>query len=220
MLSTGLTAGDVQFMLLGAVVTLVLTFWAMLGGTLLGLVFGVLRTVAPKWLDVPLGLILDVFRSIPLLIQLILFNAAQAIFGLRMSNFTVSCIVLALYTSAYCSQIIHGGIIAVPLSLRRAGRSLGMTWWQDMSLIVFPISLRIMFPTWIGLTLGVLKDTALVSWLGIIELLKSSQIIVTRIQEPLLVLMTAGLIYFLLSFPVARLGGMLERRWRENDRDF
>ena len=74
-----------------------------------------------------------------------------------------------------------------------------------------------MFPTWIGLTLGVLKDTALVSWLGIIELLKSSQIIVTRIQEPLLVLMTAGLIYFLLSFPVARLGGMLERRWQEND---
>jgi polar amino acid transport system permease protein len=204
-------------MLYGACVTLAVTFWAMLGGTLLGVIFGVARTVAPKWVELPLGLVLDVFRSVPLLIQLILFNSLQSIVGLRASNFQVSCIILAVYTSAFCSQIVYGGIIAVPQSLRRAARSLGMSWRQDMTLIVLPLSLRIMFPTWIGLALSVLKDSALVSWLGIIELLRSSQIIVTRIQEPLFVLIVAGLIYFALSFPVARLGGILERRWREND---
>jgi len=62
-----------------------------------------------------------------------------------------------------------------------------------------------------------MKDSALVLWLGIIELLRASQIIVTRLQEPMLILLIAGAIYFAISFPIARLGGHLERKWQEND---
>ncbi|MET0428280.1 MAG: ABC transporter permease subunit, partial [Microvirga sp.] len=129
----------------------------------------------------------------------------------------VSCIVLALYTSSYCSEIVRGGVLAVPQTTRRAARSLGLTWWQDMTEIVYPIALRIMLPTWIGLTLGVMKDSALVLWLGLIELLRASQILVTRLQEPLFILIVCGAIYFLLSFPIARLGTHLERRLSPHD---
>lgn len=217
MFHTSLSLNDIMFLLQGAGVTLLITFWAMLGGTILGIVFGVFRATTPWWATAPLAFLLDIFRSVPLLIQLVLVNAFQAIAGLNISAFVVSCIVLALYTSAYCSELVRGGIAAVPVTTRRAARSLGMTWWQDMTQIVYPIALRIMLPSWIGLTLGVMKDTALVSWLGIIELLRSSQIIVTRIQEPLFVLTVAGLIYFIISFPISRLGARLERKWREND---
>ena len=217
MFNTSLSLNDIGFLLQGAGITLLITFWAMLGGTILGIVFGVYRATTPWWASAPLAFVLDIFRSVPLLIQLVLVNAFQAIAGLNISAFIVSCIVLALYTSAYCSELVRGGIDAVPLTTRRAARSLGLTWWQDMTNIVYPIALRIMLPSWIGLTLGVMKDTALVSWLGIIELLRSSQIIVTRIQEPLFVLTVAGLIYFLISFPISRLGARLERKWREND---
>ncbi|WP_127754540.1 amino acid ABC transporter permease [Devosia sp. 1566] len=217
MFQTGLSLNDIGFLLQGAGVTLLITFWAMLGGTILGIVFGVFRATTPWWASAPLAFLLDIFRSVPLLIQLVLVNAFQAIAGLNISAFIVSCVVLALYTSAYCSELVRGGIAAVPVTTRRAARSLGMTWWQDMTNIVYPIALRIMLPSWIGLTLGVMKDTALVSWLGIIELLRSSQIIVTRIQEPLFVLSIAGLIYFIISFPISRLGAKLEKKWREND---
>lgn len=217
MFHTSLSPNDIGFLLQGAGITLLITFWAMLGGTILGIVFGVYRATAPWWAGGPVTFVLDIFRSVPLLIQLVLVNAFQAIAGLNVSAFIVSCIVLALYTSAYCSELVRGGIAAVPVATRRAARSLGLTWWQDMSNIVYPIALRIMLPSWIGLTLGVMKDTALVSWLGIIELLRSSQIIVTRIQEPLFVLTVAGLIYFIISFPISRLGARLERKWREND---
>jgi hydroxyproline transport system permease protein len=191
----------------------------MVGGTLLGVVFGVVRAVVvPSWLTWPLAFFLDIFRSVPLLIQLVLVNSFIPILGLRASPFIVSCLVLSLYTSAYCSEIVRGGVLAVPLITRRAARSLGMTWWQDMTEIVYPIALRIMLPSWIGLTLGVMKDTALVGWIGVIELLKSAQILITRMQnEPLFILMIAGLIYFLISFPISRLGARLERRFREND---
>ena len=217
MIETDFARTDLWFMLRGAGMTLALTFWAVLGGTLMGFVFGVLRAVASSWVNALLGAVLDVFRSIPLLIQFILANSFKSIVGLDVSAFTVACVVLAIYTSAYCAEIVRAGVLAVPTTTRRAARSLGLTWWQDMRLIVYPIALRVSLPSWVGLTLGVMKDTSLVLWIGIVELLRASQVIVTRIQEPLLVLMLCGLIYFLMSYPISRFGAYLETRWRDDD---
>lgn len=218
MFKTAITLNDIWFLIQGTGWTLLITAVAMLGGTILGIIFGVTRAAYPAWLTSPLGFILDIFRSVPLLIQLVLANSFIPILGLRATPFAVSCVVLALYTSAYCAEIVRGGVLAVPQTTRRAARSLGLTWWQDMTEIVYPLALRIMLPSWIGLTLGVMKDTALVGWIGVIELLKSSQILITRMaNEPLFILTIAGLIYFLISFPISRLGARLEKRWREND---
>lgn len=217
MIETDFARTDLWFMLRGAGMTLTLTFWAVLGGTAMGFVFGVLRATTPWWINATLGVVLDVFRSIPLLIQFVLANSFKSIAGLDMSAFTVACVVLALYTSAYCTEIVRAGVLAVPSTTRRAARSLGMTWSQDLRYIVYPIALRVSLPSWVGLTLGVMKDTALVLWIGIVELLRASQVIVTRIQEPLLVLMLCGLIYFLMSYPISRLGAYLESRWRDDD---
>lgn len=214
---TSFTLNDLWFMLKGAGVTLSITFWAVIGGTLMGVLFGLLRTTVPWWLNAPIGFVLDIFRSVPLLIQFVLANSFKSIIGLNWSAFTIGCVVLAIYTASYCTEIVRAGILAVPATTRRAARSLGLSYRQDLTEIVFPIALRVALPNWIGLTLGVMKDTALVLWIGIAELLKNSQIIVTRIQEPLFVLSIAGLIYFLMSFPIARLGARLEKRWREND---
>lgn len=217
MIETDFARTDLWFMLQGAGMTLALTFWAVLGGTVMGFGFGLLRAVAPWWINASLGVVLDVFRSIPLLIQFILANSFKSIVGLDLSAFTVACVVLALYTSAYCAEIVRAGVLAVPTTTRRAARSLGLTWWQDMRLIVYPIALRVSLPSWVGLTLGVMKDTSLVLWIGIVELLRASQVVVTRIQEPLLVLMLCGLIYFLMSYPISRFGAYLESRWRDDD---
>jgi len=217
MFQTGMTLSDLGFLLKGAGVTVAITAVAVLFGTLLGVVFGTIKAHVGWLVAAPLTFVLDVLRSVPLLIQLILANAFQAIAGMGWSPFLVACVVLSLYTSAYCTEIVRGGIDAVPAVTRRAARSLGMTWRQDMAQVTLPMALRVALPGWIGLALGVMKDSALVLWLGIIELLRSSQILVTRLQEPLFILMVAGVIYFLLSYPIARLGGRLEKRWREND---
>ncbi len=215
MFNASVSFHDILFMLRGAGTTLLLTFWAVLGGTVLGFGFGLLRASAPGWPSAVLGAILDVFRSVPLLIQIILANAFAPIIGLDLDGFTIACIVLAVYGAAYCTEIVRASVLAVPPVTRRAARSLGMTWSDDLFAIVFPMGLRVGLPSWIGLALGLMKDSALVLWIGIIELLRSSQIVVTRTQEPLLVLGIAGAIYFLISFPIARLGAWLERRWQD-----
>ncbi|WEX85825.1 amino acid ABC transporter permease [Sinorhizobium garamanticum] len=213
MFNTALTLSDLGFLAQGALMTLAVTTVSVAAGTVLGVIFGVVRNqVGPYW-SAPLTFLLDVFRSVPLLIQLVLGNAFQSIAKLGWPPFTTSCVVLSLYTAAYCTEIVRGGIASVPPTIRRSARSLGMTWWQDMRYIVAPLATRVSLPSWIGLTLGVMKDSALVLWLGLIELLRASQVLVTRLQEPLLILMICGAIYFLISFPIARLGGYLEKRW-------
>lgn len=214
MFGTDFTWVDLAFMAKGAGWTLIVTAVSVLAGSILGVIFGVFRyQLGPIW-SAPLTLVLDFFRSVPLLIQLILVNAFQStVARLGWSPFETSCVVLSLYTSAYCAEIVRGGIDAVPTTTRRAARSLGLTWGQDMRFIVAPLALRVAIPSWIGLTLGVMKDTALVYIVGVIELLKSTQILITRLNEPLFLLLICGGIYFIISFPIARVGGYLERKW-------
>ena len=79
---------------------------------------------------------------------------------------------------------------------------------------MFPMALRVALPSWIGLTLGVMKDSALVSVLGYVELLRASQILITRTQEPIMILAVAGAFYFALSYPISRFSARLEGRWQ------
>ena len=214
MFDTALTAADFAFLARGAGMTIFVTVIAVFFGTILGIIFGLIRyQLGPIW-AAPITFVLDIFRSIPLLIQLVLAYAfLGTVLRLGLSGLTVACIVLTLYTAAYCSEIVRGGIEAVPLTLRRAARSLGMTWGQDMRNVVMPLATRVALPSWIGLALGVMKDSALVYVVQVTELLKSTQILITRLQEPLLLLTICGAFYFLISFPVARFGGYLEKRW-------
>ncbi|GLK63168.1 ABC transporter permease subunit [Paracoccus kondratievae] len=214
MFDTALTTADFIFLAKGAGMTIVVTAISVLIGTVLGVIFGVLRyQLGPIW-AAPLIFVLDICRSIPLLIQLVLTNAfLGTILRLNLSGFTVACIVLSMYTAAYCAEIVRGGIEAVPATTRRAARSLGMTWGQDMREIVLPLATRIALPSWIGLALGVMKDSALVYVVQVTELLKSTQILITRLQEPMLLLLICGAFYFVISFPLARFGGYLEKRW-------
>jgi His/Glu/Gln/Arg/opine family amino acid ABC transporter permease subunit len=214
MFDTSMSLDDVIFLAQGAWMTILVTVISVFLGTVLGIFFGVLRYQIGPWWGAPITFLLDIFRSIPLLIQLVLVSAFMGmVLRLQISGFVVACGVLTFYTAAYCAEIVRGGIDAVPATTRRAARSLGLTWGQDMRYIVAPLATRVALPSWIGLALGVMKDSALVYVIGVTELLKSTQILITRLQEPLFLLIICGLFYFLISFPIARLGGYLEKRW-------
>ena len=211
---TAFRLSDLGFLAEAAGRTLLISALAISIGTLIGCVFGWVLSVGGKFGDATLGAVLDVFRCVPLIIQLILFYNFFPIIGLAMSPFSAGTIVLVLYTSALVAAVARGGIDAVPISTRRAARSLGMTYWQDLRYIVWPIGLRAMLPSWTGVALGVLKDSALVSVLGYVELLRASQILITRTQEPFLILTIAGAFYFALSFPISRITARLESKWQ------
>ena len=128
----------------------------------------------------------------------------------------VVVVVVAMFM-ATVTDLERGGVLAVPANVVRAARSLGLSYAQTLRYIIMPLAARVSFPGWINLTLGVIKDTSLVLWIGIMELLRASQSIVTRIQEPILVLSIAGLMYYIMSWGIARIGQWVEQGWQDND---
>jgi His/Glu/Gln/Arg/opine family amino acid ABC transporter permease subunit len=211
---TSFQFSDLGFLTEAAGRTLLISVLAVSVGTVLGCFFGWILSIARIVGAATLGAVLDVFRSVPLLIQLILFYNFFPIIGFNLSPFAAGTIVLIFYTSSLVAAVARGGIDAVPAVTRRASRSLGMSYWQDLRYIVWPIGLRAVLPSWAGVALGVLKDSALVSVLGYVELLRASQILITRTQEPFLILIVVGIFYFSLSFPISRLTARLERKWQ------
>lgn len=211
---TDFQLSDIGFLVEAAGRTLLISVLAISIGTVLGCIFGWILSVTRMAGDATLGVVLDMFRSVPLIIQLILFYNFFPIIGFNLSPFAAGTVVLVFYTSALVAAVARGGIDAVPITTRRAARSLGMSYWQDLRYVVWPIGLRAMLPSWAGVALGVLKDSALVSILGYVELLRASQILITRTQEPFLILTVVGAFYFALSFPLSRFAARLERRWK------
>ncbi len=214
MFDTAMTAKDFWLLVQGAGMTLLVTAISVAIGTVLGVVCGIFRFQVGPWWAAPVTFVLDVCRSVPLLIQLSLaFAFVTVVLKLRTTGFAVACGVLSLYTAAYCAEIVRGAMEAVPPNTRRAARSLGMSWVQDMRYIALPLASRVALPSWIGLALGVMKDSALVYVVQVTELMKSTKDLITRLQEPLFLLLLCGVFYFVISFPIARFGAYLEKRW-------
>ncbi len=212
---SGFNLNDLLFLAEAAWHTLLISAISISLGTAIGALLGWLLHEGRIWASLFLAPVLDVFRSVPLLIQLVLFYNFAPIVGFSLDGFQSGLVVLTIYTAALVASVAKGGIEAVGLPMRRAARSLGMTYWHDLRHVVLPIGARAVFPSWVGVALGVLKDSSLVSVLGYVELLRASQILITRTQEPLLVISVAGAFYFILSYPVSRYAARLEKRWSQ-----
>lgn len=209
---TPLSFNDTGFILTGVLNTVIISLVAIIAGTFLGLIVGFLRSEANRAVNTLLGAILDILRSVPLIIQLILFSTYVGAIGHPLDPFTSGSIILSLYTMAFMSEVFRGGFESVGKQMRIAARSLGMTYWQTVVHIRLPIGLRTVFPSWLGVALAVIKDSALVSVIGYMELLRTSEQLITRTQQPLEILIGVGIFYFIISYPLSVYGRYLERK--------
>lgn len=210
--NSSLNMYDLEFLLEGLMRTINISLVAIIIGTFFGIIFGYLKSNAGFISEIILSGFIDILRSVPLIIQFILFYSFMGILEIDISIFWVGAIVLSAYTSAYMTEVVRAGIDSVPQTTRRAARSLGLTYWQDYRYIVFPLGLRTVFPSWIGIVLAVIKDSALVSVIGYLELLKTTEELISKTQEALLLLIGVGFFYFIISYPISLYAAHLERK--------
>ena len=212
---TNLSWVDLIFLGEAAIRTLQISIVSIFFGTVIGIILGWMLAAGNVFVRIAVSSILDVFRSVPLIIQLILFDSFVSIAGYPMPAFWSGTIVLSVYCAALVAMVARAGIEAVSPDLRRAARSLGLGYWQDLRYIVWPVGMRAVFPSWIGVALSVLKDSALVSAIGYIELLRASQILTTKTQESFKIMLLIGLFYFLMSYPISKAGEFVEKKWQQ-----
>ncbi len=211
-LFTPLSWNDAGFILTGVLNTVYISIVAISLGTVFGLIVGFIRSISNHYINLSMGAFLDILRTVPLIIQLVLFSTYVGVIGWHLNPFISGSIILSLYTMAFMSEVFRAGFESVSNSMRIASRSLGMGYWQTIRYVILPIGMRTVFPSWVGVSLSVIKDSALVSVIGYMELLRTSEQLISRTQQPLEILLGVGLFYFIISYPLSLFGRHIERK--------
>ncbi|HEY6336007.1 MAG TPA: amino acid ABC transporter permease [Alphaproteobacteria bacterium] len=161
---------------------------------------------------------IEVIRGTPLLLQLIYVYYVLPEIGIRLDSFTAGVIALSLNYSAYISEVYRSGIQAISRGQHDAAAALGMTHALAMRRIILPQAIRIVIPSLGNYFIGLFKDTALCSVVSIQEVVFTAQILAARNFQYFTLYTVTGVLYFVVSFPAARLVGYLERMTRRGYR--
>ena len=196
----------------GAFVTLWTSISAMLLGIALGLALALMQQARLRPLRWLAWIYLWLFRGTPVLLQIIFaFNVLPS-FGVILSGPVCAVLALGLHEAAYMTEIIRGGLGAVTAGQRDAARALGMSEWRVMRLVVLPQALRLVVPPIGNQFIGMLKLSALISVIGVRELLLAAEQAASGTFRYLEALSAAGLYYLAFTTVLMWLQHMLERR--------
>jgi polar amino acid transport system permease protein len=199
-------------LLKGIGMTLALSLIGIVAGGILGLLLGTGRASACKPLSVIIGAYTDVFRGTPVLVQVfvVFFILPEA--GIELSSFTAGAIALSNIAACFISEIVASGIKAVPAGQVEAAASAGLTRFQQLRLIVLPQAIRMVVPSLVGQSVLLVKDSSVVSAIGLLDLTRSGWVIVQSIPNGLLVFSVIGVGYFLICYPLLHLSRQMEKR--------
>lgn len=202
---------SMPLLLTGLKVTAQLGLVSILAGLVLGLIVALSRIYGLFALRIVAKIYIDIFRSIPLLVLLIVVYYALPFVGLRLSPFMSAVCTLTVVSGAYTAEIFRAGIEAIPKGQFEAADALGLGFRHTMLDVVLPQAVRIVIPPLTNNSINVIKDTALASVVAMPDLLKQA----TQAQAleanptPLIV---AAFIYIACLWPLVLLVGRLERR--------
>lgn len=191
-------------LLKGLGVTLLLSAASIIGGTLLGLLAAVLRSSRNTPAIVVARLYTELFRGSPVLITLMFIYFGVAYFGYDINIFAAGVIGLSVYQGAYIGEVFRAGIEAVPKGQWEVAQILGMNKRHTFLSVILPQTRRIVLPPLIGQYLSLIKDTSIISMIGMSELLRQGQSIVDRVGQPVVVYGLVAALYFIICFPISR----------------
>ncbi|WP_172195724.1 amino acid ABC transporter substrate-binding protein/permease [Saccharibacillus qingshengii] len=189
--------------------TIVSLFFAFL----LGLLFGSMKVSHNKFLRGIATVFVDVFRGIPLLIlAFFIYFAIPQAFGFKMEVWMASILALALNAGAYVTEIIRGGIQSIDKGQMEAARSLGVPYGNTMRKIILPQAIKVMVPSFINQMVITLKDTSILSIIGLVELAQSGKLVIARTYQTFDVYLTIAIMYLIVITILTKIADRLERR--------
>lgn len=197
----------------GVGMTIKMTVVALLIAIILGMVSCLLKISKMKIFNIISDIYVNLIRGTPLLVQAsFLYFGLTAALGFRMGPFQASVIILSLNAGAYLSEIFRGGIAAVNKGQMEAARSLGLPYGVAMAKIVLPQAIKIVVPSVLNQFIITLKDTSILSAIGMAELMRRSNLIIARTFRPFEVYGYAAVMYFVLIMGLTWIFRAVERR--------
>ena len=202
-------------------ITLSMTFIGCILGFVFAFIIAFTRWI-PGLIALPMRLVaiafVEVFRRIPFLVNLflVLFTIQAIVRGA--SLFTVAVIAICIYSTAYIADIIRGGFESVPQQQIEAATVMNFSLLQILRYVIVPQSWPVILPPAVAFMVGFIKDTSLVSQIGVFELTFRGRELNNMGFSGILVFGTIALLYFVMSYPLSRLGQHLEARLAARNR--
>lgn len=198
------------------------TFLYTVGSILIGGVIGLLVAFARLSRFAPLRIAArsyqEIFRCTPLLMQILwAYYALPLLLGFTISNTMAGLLVLSLYVGSFYGEIFRGGINAIDKGQNEAAMAVGMSGMQAMRYIVLPQAVKKMMPAFINQSVIQVKNTSLLYAISIAELTYMTSVVNSETYRPLEAYTLAGIMYFVLLFPLTQFADMYERRMRRSD---
>lgn len=205
------------FFLEGAKLTLILAFFTVLFGSIIGLFLSLMRLSNSKILKTVSTIYVEFIRGTPMLVQIFIIYYSLPSIGIELPDMVAGILALSINSGAYVSEIIRAGIQAVDKGQMEASRSLGMRYGQTMLHIIIPQAFKNILPALGNEFIVVIKESSIVSMIGLHDLMYNANIVRGNIFKPFEPLLVAALIYFIMTFILSKLLGLLERRMKAYD---
>ena len=214
----GLLKNNYGQLLSGLGITVGLALLSFAIAIIIGVIFGMFAVSPVKSLRVIASIFVDVVRGIPLMIVAAFIfwgipNLIESITGQQspINDFVAGTIALSLNSGAYIAEIVRGGIQAVPVGQMEASRSLGISYGTTMRKIILPQAGKIMLPNFINQFVITLKDTTIISAIGLVELFQAGKIIIARNYQSFRMYAILAIIYLVVITLLTRLARKLEK---------
>lgn len=197
----------------GIIETLKLTIVGIFCATIFGIFVGLLGVVPNKFCRGLSTTIIYIFRGLPLIVlALFIYNGVPSLIGSKVPAFLAGVITLMLNEGAYTAAFVKGGIESVDKGQMEAARSLGMPFGKSMRRVILPQGIKIMVPSFINQFIITLKDTSILSVIGLLELTQTGKIIIARNLEGFRVWAIVAVIYLVIITVLTLLSKWIERR--------
>ncbi|MGE6377728.1 amino acid ABC transporter permease [Peribacillus muralis] len=197
----------------GLQVTLYIFVIAIILGFLIGLVVALLRLAPIKILNWIAKVYVDAIRGTPFIVQLFfIYFGVNSLNIISLNSTTAGIITVAINAGAYFAEIIRAGIQSIDKGQTEAARSIGFTGTQAMRYVVLPQAFRRMLPTITNQSIISLKDTSLLSVIGIADLTQQGQIQASATFEAFKIWLVVGVIYFIIIYLITLFANFIERR--------
>lgn len=203
-LEQALTWSNLRFILDGLWVTLEVAIVSIILSFIIGGIFGVIRYLKIPVISVGVGIIIDIIRNLPLLLIIFFTYFALPQIGIQFSIFWSAVIALTIFESAMLSEIIRGGLLAVPKGQLEAGISTGLTKIQTIYYIVLPQGLKLMVPPLVSQFVSLIRDTSLAVIISLPELTHNTKIIYAEYPNTVLpMFLIMALLYFIICYSLS-----------------
>ncbi len=208
-----LIARTTPFFLQAALVTIAVSGLSMLLGLALGLLAALCRLSANRFVRWPATAYVSVFRGTPALIQIFLIYFGGPAIGINLDAFTAGVIGLGINIGAYMTESIRGGIVSVDKGQGEAARALGLHPLPTMFLVIMPQAARLMIrPLGIN-AIALVKGSALVAAISVVELTFTAQRYLSSTYQPLEIFLVSGALYLAITTAMNRGIDWLDRRY-------